>query len=57
MHVDFLLYQVLGGGGMASIRNDAQGKGYAQLLLDAQIPISRELAGRLSVHPELVIRH
>ncbi len=55
--INFLLYQVLGGGGMASIRNDAQGKGYAQLLLDAQIPISRELAGRLSVHPELVIRH
>ena len=46
--INFLLHQVLGGGGMASIRNDAQGKGYGQLLLDAKIPISRELAASLS---------
>ena len=46
--INFLLHQVLGGGGMASIRNDAQGKGYGQLLLDAKIPISRDLAANLS---------
>ena len=46
--INFLLHQVLGGGGMASIRNDAQGKGFGQLLLDAKIPISRELAASLS---------
>lgn len=46
--INFLLHQVLGGGGMASIRNDAQGKGYGQLLLDAKIPISRDLAASLS---------
>jgi hypothetical protein len=37
--LNFLLDEVLGGGGMASIRNDAQGKGYAQLLLEVPIKI------------------
>ena len=41
--LNFLLDAVLGGGGMASIRNDAQGKGFAQLLLDMPIPIPRAL--------------
>ena len=31
--LNFLLHEVLGGGGVASLRNDPQGKGYAQLLL------------------------
>jgi hypothetical protein len=35
---------VLGGGGMASIRNDAQGKGFGQLMLGAWIPVSRDIA-------------
>jgi hypothetical protein len=37
--VNFLLHDVLGGGGIASLRNDPQGKGYAQLLLDEEVPI------------------
>jgi hypothetical protein len=45
--INFLIHNVLGGGGMASIRNDAQGKGYAQLLLDAAIPVSAEIASQL----------
>ena len=45
--INFLLHDVLGGGGMASIRNDAQGKGYAQLLLSCPIPIPSALAENL----------
>ncbi|MDC0088448.1 DUF1446 domain-containing protein [Porticoccaceae bacterium] len=42
--INFLIHDVLGGGGMASLRNDSQGKGYGQLLLDAQIPVSAKIA-------------
>ena len=49
--INFLLHDVLGGGGMASLRNDSQGKGYGQLLLDAQIPVSAEIAAQLSGSP------
>lgn len=45
--INFVLRDVLGGGGMASIRNDPQGKGFAQLLLDAAIPVSAEIANQL----------
>lgn len=45
--INFLIHDVLGGGGMASIRNDAQGKGYGQLLLAASIPVSAEIANQL----------
>jgi len=46
--INFLLHDVLGGGGVASIRNDPQGKGYAQLLLSCPIPIPAALAETLS---------
>ena len=46
--INFLIQDVLGGGGMASIRNDAQGKGYGQLLLAASIPVSPEIANKLN---------
>jgi len=46
--INFLIHDVLGGGGMASLRNDSQGKGYGQLLLDAQIPVSAEIAAQLA---------
>jgi hypothetical protein len=36
--LNFLMHRVLGGGGMAAMRIDTQGKTYAQLLLD--IPVS-----------------
>lgn len=42
--INFLIHDVLGGGGMASIRNDAQGKGYGQILLALPIPVSAEIA-------------
>ena len=41
--INFLLHDVLGGGGVASLRNDPQGKGYAQLILDTPIPIAKDL--------------
>lgn len=45
--MNIVLNDVLGGGGVASIRNDAQGKGYAQLLLPHLITIPEELAGSI----------
>jgi len=45
--LNFLLHNVLGGGGVASIRNDPQGKGYAQLLLDCPIPVPQHIAETL----------
>jgi hypothetical protein len=41
--MNILLHDVLGGGGMASLRNDPQGKSYAQLLLATPIPIPSNL--------------
>lgn len=46
--INFLLHEVLGGGGIASIRNDPQGKGYAQLLLSVPIPVPASVAETLS---------
>ncbi len=46
--INFLLHDVLGGGGVASIRNDPQGKGYAQLLLSCPITLPAKLAETLS---------
>ncbi len=45
--INFLMDDILGGGGIASLRNDPQGKGYAQLLLDYPIPVSKEIAETL----------
>jgi len=44
--LNFLLHRVLGGGGVASLRADPQGKGYAQLLLAERVPVPRDLAER-----------
>ena len=41
---NFLLHDVLGGGGVASLRVDSQGKGYAQLLLAETIEVPVTLA-------------
>ena len=46
--INFLLHNVLGGGGVASIRNDPQAKGYAQLLLSCPIPVPRAMAEALA---------
>jgi hypothetical protein len=45
--INFLLHNVLGGGGVASLRNDPQAKGYSQILLQTQIPVPRALAEAL----------
>ena len=41
--LNFVLDDVLGGGGPASLRNDPQGKAYAQILLDEIIPVPKSL--------------
>jgi hypothetical protein len=45
--INFLLHAVLGGGGVASIRNDPQAKGYSQLLLACSIPVPAAMAEAL----------
>ena len=44
--LNFLLHESLGGGGIASVRIDPQGKGFAQMLLDIEIPVPADLAAR-----------
>ncbi|WP_282127498.1 acyclic terpene utilization AtuA family protein [Roseobacter litoralis] len=44
--LNFLLHESLGGGGIASVRIDPQGKGFAQMLLDIDIPVPIDLAAR-----------
>lgn len=41
---NFLLKNALGGGGIASLRIDPQGKAFAQQLLDMPIPVSQTIA-------------
>lgn len=41
--LNFLLHNALGGGGIASLRNDPQAKAYAQVLLDTPIVIPQHL--------------
>ena len=41
--INFVLHEVLGGGGTSSLRNDPQGKGYAQILLSCKIKIPENL--------------
>jgi hypothetical protein len=43
--LNFLLHHALGGGGVASLRNDPQAKGYAQILLDTPVTIPEALLG------------
>ena len=41
--INFVLHEVLGGGGTSSLRNDPQRKGYAQILLSCKIKIPENL--------------
>ena len=50
--INFLLHDVLGGGGVASLRNDSQGKGYAQILLDHPVAVPKALAGQAAADAE-----
>ena len=45
--INYLIDDVLGGGGVASIRNDPQGKAFAQILLTTPIPVPSSIAGSL----------
>lgn len=45
--LNFLLHEALGGGGVASLHLDPQGKTYAQQLLDVPVPVAETLAERL----------
>ena len=42
--LNFLMHEALGGGGIASVRMDSQGKAFAQMLLDFPVPIPADLA-------------
>ncbi|OEO26130.1 terpene utilization protein AtuA [Pseudomonas sp. J237] len=46
--LNFLLSNSLGGGGVASLRIDPQGKAFAQQLLEIPIPVPAELAAELA---------
>jgi hypothetical protein len=45
--INFLLHDVLGGGGMASLRTDNLAKCYAQVLLTLPVPLPPELVASL----------
>ena len=47
--MNFLLENALGGGGIASLRSDPQGKAFAQQLLEFPIPISQTIADQLTI--------
>mgnify|MGYP007014137383 FL=1 len=42
--INFLMDNALGGGGAASLRNDSQGKGFAQVLLAQTIRVPAQIA-------------
>lgn len=46
---NFLLHNVLGGGGVVSLRSDPQGKGYAQILLAENIQLPRQVAEKFNL--------
>jgi hypothetical protein len=46
--LNFMLHDALGGGGIASVRIDPQAKGYAQILLDIDIPVPKHIAGEVA---------
>lgn len=45
--MNILMHEALGGGGIASLRNDPQGKAFAQILLSHPVPMPRHLAEKL----------
>ena len=50
--LNFLLKNALGGGGMASLNLDPQGKGYAQMLLELPIPVPELIYNDLQNYKE-----
>lgn len=49
--LNLLLDRVLGGGGIASLRQDSQAKGFAQRLLAYPVPVPQEVKASLSSDP------
>ena len=49
---NFLLQHALGGGGMASLRIDPQGKAYAPMALEMQVRVSAEVLRRIEALAE-----
>jgi hypothetical protein len=47
--LNFVLHDALGGGGVASLRIDPQGKAFAQMLMDYPVGVSRTLADQLTL--------
>lgn len=45
--LNFVLHDALGGGGVASLRIDPQGKAFAQMLMDLPVGVPRDLADRI----------
>jgi len=45
--MNIVMHEALGGGGVASLRNDPQGKAYAQILLGQKIALPRSIAETL----------
>ena len=45
--INFVLHDTLGGGGIASLRADPQGKAYGQILLHHMIPVPEKLANTI----------
>lgn len=52
--LNFLLHEALGGGGIASLRNDPQGKAFAQMLLDFPIRVPEAVATDAERRADLV---
>ena len=42
--LNYVLHDALGGGGVASLRIDPQGKAFAQMLMDIEIPVPPDIA-------------
>jgi hypothetical protein len=47
--LNFLLHDALGGGGVASLRIDPQGKAFAQMLMDHPVSVPRALADQIAL--------
>ena len=45
-----MLHDVLGGGGTTSLRNDPQGKGYAQILLSCKISVPKNFSIEVEIN-------
>ena len=46
--INFLIDNVLGGGGAASLRNDAQAKGYGQILLTRSVKVPKDIVDKIT---------